>query len=231
MAKKKKINKGGSTSSGSLQRDLMEFLSTRPDKGFSLKNIIKWSLKHNEGSGLFDVIEELIFRKKIEEYAEDKFRIVQTREDAMVMTGVVDLTRSGNAYVIIDGKLNDIFVPASKTNRAFNGDTVLVQLRQRRKGGSPEGEIIEVVKRAKDTFIGHIRMNDGFAFAETDRQFNNYDFYISPEEIRRSGVADNDRVIVRIKDWPPAMKNPIGIIIGKLGPAGVITRATCKLSW
>ncbi|KRP12191.1 MAG: hypothetical protein ABR95_08385 [Sphingobacteriales bacterium BACL12 MAG-120813-bin55] len=124
MAKKKKINKGGSTSSGSLQRDLMEFLSTRPDKGFSLKNIIKWSLKHNEGSGLFDVIEELIFRKKIEEYAEDKFRIVQTREDAMVMTGVVDLTRSGNAYVIIDGKLNDIFVPASKTNRAFNGDTV-----------------------------------------------------------------------------------------------------------
>ncbi len=220
MAKKKKINKGTTRTSGNLQKDLLEFLSTRPDKGYSLKNIIKWSMKHNEGSGLFDVIEELIFRKKIEEYAEDKFRIVQLRKDAMVMTGVVDLTRSGNAYVIIDGKLNDIFVPASKTNRAFNGDTVLVQLRQRRKGGNPEGEIIEIVKRAKDTFIGNIRMNDGFAFAETDKQFNNYDFYISPEEIRRSGVADNDRVIVRIKDWPPAMKNPIGIIIGKLAPAG-----------
>jgi ribonuclease R len=218
MAKKKKINKG-KPGSGNLQKDLLEFIGTRPEKGHSLKNIIKWSMKQHGGDGLFDAIEELLFRQKIEEYQQDKFRIKSRKAAGESLTGVVDLTRSGNAYVIIDGKLNDVFVPASKTNRAFNGDTVKVAVKKDKRG-RPEGHIVEVIKRAKDTFIGHIRMNDGFAFVETDKQFNNYDFYLGPEEIGRSKVEDNDRVIVRLKDWPPAMKNPIGQIIGKLGPAG-----------
>lgn len=218
MAKKKKINKG-KPGSGNLQKDLLEFIGTRPEKGHSLKNIIKWSMKQHGGDGLFDAIEELLFRQKIEEYQQDKFRIKSRKAAGESLTGVVDLTRSGNAYVIIDGKLNDVFVPASKTNRAFNGDTVKVAV-NKDKRGRPEGHIVEVIKRAKDTFIGYIRMNDGFAFVETDKQFNNYDFYLGPEEIGRSKVEDNDRVIVRLKDWPPAMKNPIGQIIGKLGPAG-----------
>jgi ribonuclease R len=219
MAKKKKINKQRNKVQGNLPKDLYEFLSTKPAKGYTLKDILKWSMKHNEGEGIFDVIEQLIFTNRIEEFDKDVFRIIPVEDKSGSLIGVVDITRSGNAYVIIDGRLNDVFVPARKTNRAFNGDTVRVKVRPAGKGKA-EGEIIEIIKRKKETFVGHVRMNEGFAFVETDPSFNNCDFYIAPEEIRRSGVLDNQRVIVQLKEWPAAMKNPVGIIVQKLGPAG-----------
>lgn len=219
MAKKKKINKQRNKVQGNLPKDLYEFLSTKPSKGYTLKDILKWSMKHNEGEGIFDVIEQLIFTNRIEEFDKDLFRIIPVEDKTGTLIGVVDITRSGNAYVIIDGRLNDVFVPARKTNRAFNGDTVRVKIRPAGKGKA-EGEIVEVIKRKKETFVGHVRMNEGFAFVETDPSFNNCDFYISPEEIKRSGALDNQRVIVQLKEWPPAMKNPVGLILQKLGPAG-----------
>ncbi|HRX23784.1 MAG TPA: ribonuclease R [Chitinophagales bacterium] len=219
MAKKKKINKPTGGRSGNLAKDLLEFIGERPAKGQSLKNILKWSVKQAEGAGIFDAMEDLLYAQQIEEYQQDKFRLLQKDSGGSSVIGVVDITRSGNAYVLIDGRLNDVFVAARNTNRAFNGDTVRVRLRAGKKG-KPEGEIVEVIKRARDTFIGHLRMNDGFAFVETDKAFNNYDFFIAPEEVRRSKAQDGERVIVRLKDWPPAMKSPIGQIVSRLQPAG-----------
>lgn len=220
MSKKKKINKKHIVKSGNFQTDLYDFIATKPGKGVPLKQIVKWAVKHAEGEGLFDALEQLIEKKRIEEFDQDKFRIKEALSLQNTVIGIVDITRSGNAYVVIDGKLNDIFIPARKTNRAFNGDTVRVKLTRSNKSSKPEGEIVEIVKRVKDTFIGHVQISDGFAFVVTDKQFNNYDFYLTPDEVKRSGVDNGDRVIVRMKDWPPNMKNPIGQIIDKLKAAG-----------
>ena len=42
--------------------------------------------------------------------------------------GRVQMTRDGNLFVIVEGQEEDIFVKASKSNHALNGDTVLVAL-------------------------------------------------------------------------------------------------------
>lgn len=220
MVKKKKINKGRTTQSGNFEKDLYDFIAQKPGKGVALKQIVKWSINHDNGDGLFDALEHLIEQKRIEEFDNDKFRIKQIVSKADTLVGIVDITRSGSAYVVIDGKLNDVYVPARKTNRAFNGDTVRVKLTRSAKQNKPEGEIVEILKREKDTFIGHVQINDGYAFVVTDKQFNNYDFYITPDEAKRSKIQNGDRVIVQLKDWPPNMKNPIGQIIDKLNPAG-----------
>ncbi|MBK8487227.1 MAG: ribonuclease R [Chitinophagales bacterium] len=220
MSKKKKINKTRSIKSEDFETDLYNFIATKPERGVALKQIVKWSLKQNDGAGLFDSIEKMVDQKRIEEVEQDKFRIKPTFSPEDTLIGIVDITRSGNAYVIIDGKLNDIFIPSRSTNRAFNGDVVRVRLTRKSKSQKQEGEIVEVIKRQKETFIGHIQINNDFAFVVTDKEFNNYDFYITPDEVKRSKVSDGERVIVRLKDWPPNMKNPIGQIVDKLKPAG-----------
>ncbi|MBP9703720.1 MAG: RNB domain-containing ribonuclease, partial [Chitinophagales bacterium] len=220
MSKKKKINKTRSIKSEDFETDLYNFIATKPERGVALKQIIKWSVKQNEGEGLFDAIEKLIDKKRIEEVVQDKFRVIPKYNEEDTLIGIVDITRSGNAYVIIDGKLNDIFIPSRSTNKAFNGDEVRVRLTRKSKSQKQEGEIVEVIKRHKETFIGHIQLSGDFAFVVTDKEFNNYDFYITPDEVKRSKVSDGERVIVRLKDWPPNMKNPIGQIVDKLKPAG-----------
>ena len=136
------------------------------------------------------------------------------------MVGIVDMTQSGSAYVIIDGHLYDVYVPSHKTNRAFNGDTVRVKITALGKKKKPDGEIVEILKRGKELFIGKVDINDKFAFGITDDRFNNYDFYIPNEEIKKHKIVSGDRVIMRIKDWPPTMKNPIAQIVSKLSQPG-----------
>ena len=137
---------------------------------------------------------------RIEEYEADTFRIKQKPNTINTMVGVVDMTQSGNAYVVIDGHLYDVFVPSRKTNRAFNGDTVRVRITSLGKNKKPEGEIVEIIKREKELFVGKVEISENYAFAVTDDRFNNYDFYLSNEEIKKKKVVNGDRVIIRVKD-------------------------------
>ncbi|MFN0276674.1 MAG: ribonuclease R [Chitinophagales bacterium] len=220
MPKKKKQKTNAPSETYSLEKDLLNFIATKPAKGVKLKHILKWAIQFDGGQGIFDALEELITKNKIEEIEKDTFRAKGKVNYEDTFIGEVDLTQSGSAYIVINGKLNDVFVPARKTNRAFNGDIVRVKIIAGNKKTKQEGEILEVIQRKKDTFIGVVDKNDNYAFVVTDKKFNNYDFYISPEEIKRSKIVNGDRVIVRLQDWPPTMKNPIGQIISKLGNAG-----------
>ena len=70
-------------------------------------------------------------------------------------TGRVQMTREGFVFVIVEGLEDDIFVKASKTRQALNGDTVIVAVT--REGGRDrrrEGEIVKIVERSKRPFVG-----------------------------------------------------------------------------
>jgi ribonuclease R len=220
MPKKKKINKRNRITGHALENDLYSFIASKPTKGVKLKHILKWALHFDDGKGIFDALQELMSKNKIEEYEKVTFRAIAKVNLDETLIGEVDLTQSGNAYIIINGKLNDVFVPARKTNRAFNGDIVRVKITGGSKKSKQEGEIVEIVQRKKDTFIGIVNVHENYAFVVTDKKFNNYDFYISPEETKRSKISTGDRVIVRMLDWPPTMKNPIGQILSTLHSAG-----------
>ena len=218
--KKKKQNTRLVKAGGDFAAELYSFLIDKSAKGASLKVIFKWAGKTGQLDGVFDAIENLVSEGKIEEYAPDIFRAKQKTAAINTMVGIVDMTQSGSAYVIIDGHLYDVYVPSHKTNRAFNGDTVRVKITALGKKKKPDGEIVEILKRGKELFIGKVDINDKFAFGITDDRFNNYDFYIPNEEIKKHKIVSGDRVIMRIKDWPPTMKNPIAQIVSKLSQPG-----------
>ncbi|MBP9879661.1 MAG: RNB domain-containing ribonuclease, partial [Chitinophagales bacterium] len=221
MSKKKKKQNTRLVKAGrDFAAELYSFLIDKSAKGASLKVIFKWAGKTGQLDGVFDAIENLVSEGKIEEYAPDIFRAKQKTAAINTMVGIVDMTQSGSAYVIIDGHLYDVYVPSHKTNRAFNGDTVRVKITALGKKKKPDGEIVEILKRGKELFIGKVDINDKFAFGITDDRFNNYDFYIPNEEIKKHKIVSGDRVIMRIKDWPPTMKNPIAQIVSKLSQPG-----------
>ena len=65
------------------------------------------------------------------------------------VTGIVDMKQTGKAYVAVPDLDEDIFIAANNTGHALNGDKVKVHLFPMRRGRKTEGQIVEVIERAK----------------------------------------------------------------------------------
>ncbi|MCF8230583.1 MAG: ribonuclease R [Bacteroidales bacterium] len=135
-----------------------------------------------------------------------------------VIQGKVDMKQTGKAYIISNEVEQDVFIAPNNTNHALNGDEVKVQLFPKRKGRKLEGQITEILKRAKTEFVGNVEMNDKFAFLIPDVKNMPVDIYIPGEKI--NNVRDGDKAVARITNWPKHMNNPIGEIIEVLGEPG-----------
>jgi len=127
-----------------------------------------------------------------------------------ILKGVLDVTRSGIGYVIVEGVEKDIFVRPHDFNRAFNGDTVKVKIKEG-SGKRIEGRIEEVIERKQTEFIGDIEVSQGFAFFKPDSQKPMPDFYINPKNF--NGAKNKDRVLVRFVEWDINEKKPEGEVV------------------
>lgn len=134
------------------------------------------------------------------------------------ITGKVDMKGTGKAYIINDEGGEDIYIAPNNTSRALNGDKVKVLLFPQRKGRKPEGQIIEIVERAKEQYVGIIDVSKHFAFLVADNTNMPVDILIPKEGI--NGAKSGQKVVVRITDWPEHSKNPVGTVVEVLGTPG-----------
>ena len=95
------------------------------------------------------------------------------------VTGKVQMTREGFAFVIADGDEDDVFVKASKTRGALNGDIVRVTVtREKTDCTRREGEIVEIIERSRRPFIGILHIVGGQAWVLMQSRFMPYDISI-----------------------------------------------------
>jgi ribonuclease R len=144
----------------------------------------------------------------------------QLKELKTFVTGRVDLTTDGSAFIITEDEFEpDIYVAPRKLRNALHGDTVKVYVYAKQKGGrKKEGEIIEIVARAKIDFTGIVKLSDRFAFFVPDDRKMQHDIFIPLTDL--NGAKDNEKAIAHISEWPEGAKNPIGKIIHVLGKQG-----------
>ena len=147
-----------------------------------------------------------------------------------IIEGRVDMTRTGAAYIVTDMMDTDVYVPPKYVNSALNGDTVRVLLfapapyRGGRRGVSqtqrkPEGEVLEVLKRANEFFIGTIRLNRKYALFLPDNPNVPTDIFLPIEAI--AGAEDGDKVVVKVTDWQEGKgRVPVGKVTQVLGKIG-----------
>ena len=133
-------------------------------------------------------------------------------------TGKVDLTTSGNAYVIVDELEEDVFVPYNRLNKAFHGDEVEIFMKPRRNGRKVEGEISNVLTRKKDTYVGIVDKQKTFAFVRPTDPRMYTDIFIPIEKMKKA--KDGDKVLVKLGEWPKDADSPYGEIINILGLPG-----------
>jgi ribonuclease R len=126
--------------------------------------------------------------------------------------GVLEVTRSGMGFVVVENLETDVLVRPSDFNTALHGDTVKVKLNTQREGKRLQGIISAIVERKQSEFIGRLQMNKGFAFfvAEADKKIP--DIYIPEKNF--NNAKENDRVVVRITEWEQGTgKRPLGEVV------------------
>ncbi len=220
MAKKKKHKKGKSLpafNKKTLRKFLIKIFRENPSKLFNYKQLAKeLEIKDMPTKQLITkVLYDLVAREQLEEVYTGKFRFAAT---GAFITGKVDMTRRGTAYIVSDDVKEDVFVSQSGLNNALHGDEVKVYLFAKRKKRQPEGEVVEIIKQAKSTFVGEVEVTKNFAFLLTEGKHMPYDVFIPLNRLK--GAKDGDKAIAKITEWPKDAKNPIGEIIEVIGRAG-----------
>jgi ribonuclease R len=216
MAKKTKYpSKIKSFKKAELLRKIANTFNENPEKTFNYKQISSLLDIHNsQWIYVNQLLHELSDEDFLVEIARGKFKLSSR-------TGFVEgtITREGvKTYVETEGDDELIFIPERKTNHALLGDRVKVYMYARRKGMRPEGEVIEVLKRAKDTFVGILQVSDGYAFLNVDHKILTNDIFIPKEKLK--GGKDGQKAIVKLLEWNENTKNPIGEVLDVLGDKG-----------
>lgn len=99
--------------------------------------------------------------------------------------GTVDMTADGSAYIVPEDEFEkDIFVAPRKLKNALHGDTVKAYVFAKKSGRKNDGEVVEIIKRAKSDFTGVIKISDRFAFVIADDKKMMHDIF----EIGRAHV-------------------------------------------
>ena len=212
----KKVKDSGK-SKRSIKSSLTNFFRDHPNEGLNYKQIAaRLGLhSHEQRDILLKCLNELLSDGLLDEPDRGKYQKVV---NSQYVEGKVDMTKSGSAYIIVEGMDEDVHVPPSKVKTALHGDIVKVLLYAKKKSQKPEGEIVEVLQRKRMEFTGVIQIHEKFAFFVADSKRMVIDIFVP---IGKIGEAkDGDKVVVRITDWPDSTKNPIGKVMKVLGRPG-----------
>ncbi|MBA2745628.1 MAG: ribonuclease R [Flavisolibacter sp.] len=142
------------------------------------------------------------------------------KENPNEYTGKIELTRSGMGFVVVEGLETDILIRPNDFNTALHGDRVRVRAHPERGGKRIQGFVTEVLERKQSEFVGRLEMSKGFAFCIIDGDKKMPDIFI-PQNAFNNAV-DNDRVVVRIKEWEKdSKKRPVGEVVNVLDPEDI----------
>lgn len=128
------------------------------------------------------------------------------------LSGVVDINRSGLAFVQVEGVERDILVYPENLNTALKGDTVKVQVNIRKNATNRrmEGVVTEIINRKQSEFVGTLEVKANVAFLVPDKNKLPFDIFI-PKECLYEG-KNGDKAVVRVTEWRKK-KNPVGEVI------------------
>ena len=216
-SRKKRGFKSNSNEIKDLDRNILEVFNQNSNKILNYKQVAS-KLKIDDTNGRNQIIKklkELQIDERLDEVSTGKYILVKVTH---YFEGRVEVTSRGNAYVICDDLEHDIYIPSRNLNHALNNDIVKVYVYKRKKNKKQEGDIVEIIERAKTEFVGVLQKNKSFGFVVPDDPKMYADIFISANEL--SDAEDGVKVLAEIIDWPGNSKNPFGKITKVLGKPG-----------
>jgi ribonuclease R len=204
---------------------VLRIFSNDPFSAFNYKQVSARMGINDKASKelVIHVIHKLVKTDAIKEESRGKYKLNPSYINENLMpksyiTGTVDMKQTGKAYIIIDKESEDVFISSNNTNHAMHGDKVKVFLFPRRKGRKLEGQIVEIIERARKQFVGIVQVSKKFAFLVPDNNNVPVDIFIPLDSL--NGAKNGEKALARITDWPERASNPFGEIIQVLGIPG-----------
>ena len=210
-----------------LAKQILKIFANNPFDAFNHKQISSriGANSKAERQEVIRTIQELAEQKHlVEDSHKGKYKInPKSIDDELLpqnyVTGTIDMKQGGKAYVIPEEEgREDIQIAPNNTNHALHGDTVKVLMFPQRKMHKPEGQVVEIIKRAKTRFVGVIQKQERFAFMVSDSRTMPVDIFIHIDDL--GGAENGEKVLVEMTDWPERMNNPVGKVVKRLGKPG-----------
>jgi ribonuclease R len=219
MAKKKKAKIAKlveSFNKPKLKNAILPLFYEHPERIYNYKQIAELLKIHDPEITklVFVVLEELTESGNLQSVQRGKYKLVSR---GGTICGKVEIQPQGFGFIVSEEIDKPVLVSARNLNHAMEGDKVKVTLYAMRKNHQPEGEVIEIVERAKSTFVGTVSKSRNFAFFIPSGKAA-FDLFIPNEKLK--GAKDGQKAIAKITEWPPKAKNPFGEIIEVLGDVG-----------
>ena len=202
----------------SIRKELLSLFEENPGRGYDFKQIARRvGLKKKAlNKDLFSLLDALEEEGKIRRLPNGAFTSTKKAE---VIRGRVDHVNPRFAYIITgEPDASDIYVKTRDLGSALHGDTVEVELFNRRDGDKPEGFVTKVTERSRNQFAGRVEVSKGFGFIVPDFKKIYQDFFVYPEHLK--GAVTNDKVLFEVSRWGDGDKNPEARVLEILGKTG-----------
>ena len=196
---------------------LVELFRNNPDWEFTLKQIYAdlYLKTHPLKMLCMDILSDLVLDEYIRELSRGRYKL---NNMGQTLEGIFQRKPSGrNTFLPADGSA-PVSIAERNSAHALDGDRVKVALFAKRRGREKEGEVIEIIERANDTFVGTLRVEKSYAFLLTETRTLANDIFIPKSKLKNG--KDGDKAVVKIVDWPEDSRNPIGQVLDILGKTG-----------
>ena len=215
----KKERRGGKRmTKNQLAKVLEAFFSSQPDKTLTLKEIFH-SLRlntHPLKMLAMDIMDEMSWDDAITKVSDNSYKL---NTNGQVQEGRFVRKSNGKNSFIPDGSDKPIFVSERNSMSALTGDRVRVSMMARRRNHIKEAQVIEILQRAKDQFVGRLRVDKDIAFLVTAENTMAQNILIPKNKLK--GGKSDDKAVVKVTAWPDSEhKSIIGEVVDVLGKTG-----------
>ena len=201
-----------------IEEMLRAFFLAAPERTFSFKDIFK-ALRlntHPLKMVAIDVMEEMAWDDWLTRVSDTSYKL---NVKGQVQEGRFVRKTNGKNSFIPDGGTQPIFVSERNSMSALTGDRVKVSFMARRKQHIKEAQVIEVLERAKDTFVGNLQVKHDFALLVPQEQLFSQDIIVPKKKLK--GGKTGDKALVKITQWPDEGNNTIiGEVVDIIGKVG-----------
>lgn len=130
--------------------------------------------------------------------------------------GPISINTKGVGFFDIEpenkNKKDSLEIQPQFVNKAFHGDVVEIKVTGEKIKNREQAQVIKVIKRAKEEFVGVVEKQDEKTFVVPDDKRLYVDIFLSPTE----KVVEGSKVLVKIVDWD-TLQGKILKVIGKKG--------------
>ena len=197
---------------------LQRFFQESPDTTFSFKQIFK-SLKldtHPLKMLAIDIMEEMAWDDFLTKVTESSYKL---NTKTQLQEGTFRRKANGKNSFIPDDGSQPVFVAERNSLWALDGDKVQVAYMARRQKHIKEAMVTAILKRARETFVGKLRVDKDFAVLITAENIFVHDIIIPKKKLKTGKTGD--KAVVKITQWPDAEhKNLVGEVVDVLGEQG-----------